>query len=280
MSVVEQDVFVSELFDRIAADFDFSSPGIFDVSSSGIEIESFDFNTGERTFSLLKNLIVKDPVDFYYKVGELRATAGHLIYDESSSKFVRADEHPGAKKIEEKMFVVDFTVDGTHNYFANGLLNHNTSPGGKALKHACSVMINMAPINSADSKIEDENEVVVGHKVRAKIQKNKVGAPFREAVYTIKYTEGLINREDELLDLAVTCGVIIRPNNKTYELDGQKFIGRPAMLEYLKNEAVFGGVEDLCRGKYISGELFASPMSASDDESMAEDTETIFDVME
>lgn len=280
MSVVEQDVFVSELFDRIAADFDFSSPGIFDVSSSKIEIESFDFNTGERTFSLLQSLIVKDPVDFYYKVGELRATAGHLIYDESLSKFIRADEHPEAERIDEKMFVVDFTVDETHNYFANGLLNHNTSPGGKALKHACSVMINMAPINSADSKIEDENEVVVGHKVRAKIQKNKVGAPFREAVYTIKYTEGLINREDELLDLAVTCGVITRPNIKTYDLDGKKFVGRPAMIEYLKEEAVFGGVEDLCRTKYISGELFASPMSGHDDEDMAEDEGTIFDVME
>jgi hypothetical protein len=280
MSLVEQEVNVSDLFDRIAKDFDFSIPAIYDVSSSGIEIESFDFGNGEKVFSPLQNLIVKEPVNFYYKIGDLKTTAGHLLFSETLSKFIRADEHPDAVRVDEKMFVVDFTVEGTHNYFANGILNHNTSPGGKALKHACSVMINMAPINSADSKIEDENEVVVGHKVRAKIQKNKVGAPFREAVYTIKYTEGLINREDELLDLAVTCGVIIRPNNKTYELDGQKFIGRPAMLEYLKNEAVFGGVEDLCRSKYISGELFASPMSASDDESMAEDTETIFDIME
>ncbi len=157
--------------------------------------------------------------------------------------------------------------------------NPETSPGGKALKHACSVMINMAPINSADSRIEDENEVVVGHKVRAKVQKNKVGAPFREAVYTIKYTEGLINREEELLDLAVVCGVITRPNIKTYELDGQKFVGRPAMIEYLKDDAVFGGVEGLCRGRYISGELFASPMT-HDDENIADNEESIFDIME
>ena len=156
--------------------------------------------------------------------------------------------------------------------------NPEDSPGGRALKHACSVMVNMAPISGADSKVEDENENVIGHKVRAKIQKNKVGAPFRDAVYTIKYTEGFINQEEELLDLAVLCKVINRPNNRTYELDNDKFSGRQAMIDYLKDEACFGGVEDLCRQKYLSGEVSGS--LDSDDESMAEDTETIFDIME
>jgi recombination protein RecA len=156
--------------------------------------------------------------------------------------------------------------------------NPEDSPGGRALKHACSVMVNMAPISGADSKVEDENENVIGHKVRAKIQKNKVGAPFRDAVYTIKYTEGFINQEEELLDLAVLCKVINRPNNRTYELDNDKFSGRQAMIDYLKDEACFGGVEDLCRQNYLSGEVSGS--LDSDDESMAEDTETIFDIME
>lgn len=155
--------------------------------------------------------------------------------------------------------------------------NPEDSPGGKALKHACSVMVNMAPISGADSKVEDENENVIGHKVRAKIQKNKVGAPFREAVYTIKYTEGLINREEELLDLAVLCKVINRPNNRTYELGDDKFSSRQAMIDYLKDEACFGGVEDLCRGKYLSGEV-AGPTFSEGEES--EEMETLFDVME
>jgi recombination protein RecA len=155
--------------------------------------------------------------------------------------------------------------------------NPEDSPGGKALKHACSVMVNMAPISGADSKVEDENENVIGHKVRAKIQKNKVGAPFREAVYTIKYTEGLINREEELLDLAVLCKVINRPNNRTYELGDDKFSSRQSMIDYLKDEACFGGVEDLCRTKYLSGEV-AGPVASDGDES--EEMETLFDVME
>jgi recombination protein RecA len=157
--------------------------------------------------------------------------------------------------------------------------NPEDSPGGRALKHACSVMINMAPISGADSKIEDENEAVIGHKVRAKIQKNKVGAPFRDAIYTIKYTEGLINCEEELLDLAVLCGVINRPNNRTYELGSDKFSSRQAMLDYLKDEACFGGVEDLCRVKYLSGDV-VSGASSDDNDDEADSDESIFDVME
>jgi len=157
--------------------------------------------------------------------------------------------------------------------------NPEDSPGGKALKHACSVMINMAPISGADSKIEDENENVIGHKVRAKIQKNKVGAPFREAVYTIKYTEGLVNCEEELLDLAVLCGIISRPNNRSYELGSEKFSSRQAMLDYLKNEACYGGVEDLCRVKYLSGDVATGALS-SDDSDETDGDESIFDVME
>ena len=44
-----------------------------------------------------------------------------------------------------------------------------TSPGGKALKHACSLMINMAPVFSADSVIKNKDGERVGHMVRAKV---------------------------------------------------------------------------------------------------------------
>lgn len=273
------ELYVSELFERVIPEsiLDFSKPAVYDISERGIEIESLILESKQKSFSLIQNLIIKESVDIHYKIGTLKVTSGHLIYNESSSSFIRADEYPGAEKVNERIFVADFTVSETHNYFANGLLNHNTSPGGKALKHACSVMVNMAPISGADSKVEDENENVIGHKVRAKIQKNKVGAPFREAVYTIKYTEGIINREEELLDLAVLCKIINRPNNRSYELGNDKFSSRQAMIDYLKDEACFGGVEDLCRSKYLSGEV-AGPVISDQEES--EEIETLFDVME
>lgn len=274
------ELLVSELFERVISesDLDFSKPAVHDISDRGIEIESFDFETKQRCFSLIKNLIVKEPVETHYRIGDLKVTSGHLVYSESEERFVKAEEYPGSIKIEESIFVADFTITDTHNYFANGLLNHNTSPGGKALKHACSVMVNMAPVSGADSKVEDENENVIGHKVRAKIQKNKVGAPFREAIYTIKYAEGLINREEELLDLAILCKIISRPNNRTYELGNDRFTSRQIMIDYLKDEACYGGVEDLCRQRYLAGAVEGS--LRTDDENMVEEIETLFDAVE
>jgi hypothetical protein len=278
MNFVEQEVSVNELFDRIAGNFDFSKPGIFDVSSSGIEIESFDFETGEKVYSLIQNLIVKEPVYFYYQIGSLKATAGHLVYSDEASKFIRADEHPEAKRLDEKMFVVDFTIDKTHNYYANGFLNHNTSPGGKALKHACSVMINMAPMNGADNRVEDENEEIVGHKVKAKIQKNKVGAPYREAIYTVKYTKGIINKNEEVLNLAILMGLVDRPNNKTYAYGNEKFNGKQAILDYLQDPVKMELLEEACRERYLSGDGPVSSMSSSHEGLDSE--ETPFDDLE
>ena len=59
-------------------------------------------------------------------------------------------------------------------------------------------MVNMAPISGADSYVTDSNGDRVGHKVRAKIGKNKVGSPFRKAEYTIEYLFGIVNQEEEL----------------------------------------------------------------------------------
>jgi recombination protein RecA len=101
-----------------------------------------------------------------------------------------------------------------------------TSPGGKALKHACSLMVNMAPVFSADSVIKDEEGSRIGHTVRAKIQKNKVGAPFRQAEYKVEYKKGIVNTDEEVFDLAVKYGLIERPSSQSYLIDGEKIRGR------------------------------------------------------
>jgi recombination protein RecA len=111
-----------------------------------------------------------------------------------------------------------------------------SSPGGKALKHACSLMINMAPISGADSKIEDENGDKIGHKVRAKIGKNKVGSPFRKAEYSIQYLDGIVNQSEELLDLAVKYEIIVRPNNQSYEYMGESVRGRANMINKIDED--------------------------------------------
>jgi recombination protein RecA len=105
-----------------------------------------------------------------------------------------------------------------------------TSPGGKALKHACSLMINMASVFGADSVIKDDEGSRIGHTVRAKIQKNKVGAPFRQAEYKVEYKKGIVNVEEEIFDLSVKYGLIERPSSQSYLVSGEKIRGRDKAL--------------------------------------------------
>lgn len=114
-----------------------------------------------------------------------------------------------------------------------------SSPGGKALKHACSLMVNMAAIIGADSTIENEHGDKIGHKVRAKIGKNKVGSPFRKAEYSIQYLKGIVNQAEEILDLAVKYNIITRPNNQSYEYMGESVRGRSAMIQKIEDETSF-----------------------------------------
>jgi recombination protein RecA len=128
----------------------------------------------------------------------------------------------------------------------------STSPGGKALKHACSLMVNMAPIFSSDSVISDSNGNRIGHKVRAKIGKNKVGSPFKKAEYSIEYLKGIVNKAEELLDLGNVLGLVNRPNNVMYEIMGESIRGRAAAISYLEdNDEIRTELDLKCREIYF-----------------------------
>lgn len=109
------------------------------------------------------------------------------------------------------------------------------SPGGTALKFACAQMVNLGIINTKESRIE-EGGARVGHHIRAKVDKNKKAPPYRQAEFAIKYLEGIVDKNVELRDLGTHYGVIERPNNVTYLLDGVKYKGKDAIADALLNE--------------------------------------------
>jgi recombination protein RecA len=82
--------------------------------------------------------------------------------------------------------------------------NPETTPGGRALKFYSSVRIDVRRVTTIK-----EGDRAVGNHVRARVVKNKVAPPFREAEFDIMF-DGGISTEGDLLDLGADCGMVER----------------------------------------------------------------------
>ena len=113
--------------------------------------------------------------------------------------------------------------------------NPETTTGGNALKFYASVRLDIRRIQSIK-----EGDRVIGSRTRAKIVKNKVAAPFREAEFDIIYGEG-VSREGDLIDLGVTSGLLEKSGTWiSYKADrlGQ---GRDNARQFLKEHTDIRG---------------------------------------
>ena len=140
------------------------------------------------------------------------------------------------------------------------------TPGGRALKFYSSVRID---IRKADKILE--SGVMVGNKTKVKIVKNKVAAPFKEVMLTMRYGKGL-DTEGDIINLAIDFGVVEKAGS-WFSYNGERIgQGRDKVREYMesnpdKKEEIEEKVKQMARENTSYG-----MMEDDDDDSVDTDT--------
>ena len=119
--------------------------------------------------------------------------------------------------------------------------NPETTPGGRALKYFASVRIDMRRVETLKNGSE-----MIGNRTRAKVIKNKVAPPFKEAEFDIIYGEG-ISKVGEIIDLGTKLEIIDKAG-AWFTVNGERIQGREAVKEYLmSNPEVCDEIESQIR---------------------------------
>ena len=143
--------------------------------------------------------------------------------------------------------------------------NPETTTGGNALKFYASVRLDVRRVQSIKVGAE-----IVGNRVRVRVVKNKVSAPFRTSEFDIMYNEG-ISKSGDILDLATNLEVIEKRGSFYSYKDQRLGQGREASKNYLsQNIELRQEIEDTVRGLADSEQLNQS-FDPSEDEGVEDE---------
>lgn len=199
-----------------------------------------EIGVGDHHMTVTPNHIIITP-EGEVAAEELRVGSEVLVQDGDKAVVAKVTKI-NAKSVEQKDRY-DIEVEGNHTYLADGIVVHNspeTQPGGRALKFYASVRLDIRRIET----VKDGTEAI-GNKVRVKVVKNKVAAPFRQAEFMITFGEGF-DQEAALIDFAQEKDIdLIQKSGSFFTFtDGEKRQGANKAKQYLKeNPALADAIE-------------------------------------
>jgi recombination protein RecA len=204
----------------------------------GLKIEDVIISqpdTGEQALEITDMLIRSGSVDF-------------IIIDSVAALVPRAeiegemgDSHMGlqARLMSQALRKITGSINRSHCTvaFINQLRmkigvmfgNPETTTGGNALKFYASIRLDIRRISALK-----DGEEVTGSRVRVKVVKNKLAAPFKQAEFDVDYGQG-VNKCGEILDLAAAKNIVDK-SGAWYSYKGERMgQGRDQSVQYLKD---------------------------------------------
>ena len=201
----------------------------------GVDIDSLLISqpdTGEQALDIAESLVRSGAVD----VVVVDSVAALLPRSELEGEMGESSVGVVARLMSQALRKLAGTISKTNCIvvFINQLRekigvmygNPETTPGGRALKYFSSVRIDVRRIETL--KVGGE---MVGNRTRAKIVKNKVAPPFKEAEFDIIYGEG-ISRVGEIIDLGSKLE-LIEKSGAWFTVAGERIQGRDGVKEFL-----------------------------------------------
>ena len=177
------------------------------------------------------------------------------------ARFPRAILDMHVKPPTRSMRKFDLEVEGTHNYFVDGVMVHNspeTTSGGRALKFYSSIRLDVRRIET----LKDGTDAV-GNRTRVKVVKNKVRAAV-QASGVRHHLRPRISREGGLIDMGVDQG-FVRKGGAWYTYEGDQLgQGKENARAFLRdNPDLANEIEKKCKEKLGVGPWVDAPAGVS-----------------
>lgn len=116
----------------------------------------------------------------------------------------------------------------------------HTYSGGNTYSHTLSANIYFEAVQRKDDQILDEKENKVGHPLRATVEKTKFGAWPRKCEFKVNFGIGVIDKHEEIAQLALDYEVVTKPTTVSHEYGDKKWVGFGKYCDAIKNDPSLG----------------------------------------
>ena len=136
-------------------------------------------------------------------------------------------------KAQVPFIIINHKRDNMDPYGAD-----HTYTGGNTYSHTLSANVYFEAVQRKDAMIVDEKENKIGHPLRATIEKSKFGPWPRKCEFKVNFGIGVIDRHEEIAQLALDYGVVTKPSTVSHEYGDRKWVGFPKYCEAVRDDIV------------------------------------------